>query len=184
MKLYYVVLLVSIAMSSDRIQAAEQVVNVGTKVVSPNGRFTLTLMADGNERSFSINDKRTGQTTIIPIEYSPVLALKWTPNSNTIVTVEHVAGGSIAGFLHFNGSHWVHVDAPPPESNFRYMVTRWVLGDRSVHLVYKVENTRSGTKAYDFSTCAFDVNPETGDISNLMRTPLSEMQLRLLKTEL
>ncbi len=115
---------------------------------SPDGRYTLKFISDPDDvsaiSSLAIVDNTTGQifrdSTVMPI-----LLVKWTGDSKTVVIVVHVSGGSEAIVYHLKkDNEWVNFNIEPsmgdafsvvyvnPKKNtidFRYKVHKKTTGD-------------------------------------------------------
>jgi hypothetical protein len=77
--------------------------------VSPNGAFTAIYTG-----AITITCKSRGSTVVLkPI--GPVFYLGWAPDSNSIFTVEHLAGGSELAVFHLVSGKWVRQEFDLPE---------------------------------------------------------------------
>jgi hypothetical protein len=145
-------------------------IEIGETFTSPDGRFTAQLANDDNG-DLGIKNNQTGETYKVGA-LTPLLSLKWTGDSKTIVTVEHIAGGSEANLVHFDGSKWNQFSADPPgdtHGSRRYEVVRQQVDWKRVKFVYKVTDEKSNGEVIKFYTCSFEVNPQTNIVSNVVK---------------
>src|SRR5438552_2196079 len=99
-------------MSSHAHSGPEQL-HDSTKVFSPNNKFVAVYHPDQIE----IIDADTGQL-YDSFSVLPVYALKWTGDSKTLAVVQHIAHGSEAVLVHFNGTKWEKLLIPPPGEGY------------------------------------------------------------------
>ena len=164
--------------------ANDKVIEVGKQFVSPDGRFTVHLDTNDHEYRFAIHDNETGQSDNSIVMPTILHALKWTGDSETIATVEHLAGGSLAGIIRFKNNHWVQSDIEPPESGRgSYEIIKWKVGEKFINLTYKVAHEKENGEKTGFSLCSFDLSPETGNISNVKILSLKEDAYRAVKSD-
>ena len=139
----------------------------GSISTSPNGEFLVTYSPD----QLQIRDKRTNKD-YKSITVLPVFFITWTGDSQTMVVVEHMAGGSTVVLAHFTGNEWESFTVSPPGKQYdNYSVVDLRAKDRTVHIAYKVVGRTTKEPEYYVST--FDVDPSTGKFSSVTRKPVS-----------
>lgn len=162
------VLIASLTAICHTASAADEV-RLDHRFVSPDGRFTAQLTNDekGNIR---ITDNKTGQ---VYKEWAvrPLYSLKWTRDSKTIVTIEHLAGGSETALIHFSENRWSRFPVSPPVKTppyHHYRVIRQEIEGNKVKLTYKVTDEQGNGMVTKFYTCSFEVNPSSRVIGNVI----------------
>ncbi len=110
----------------------------------------------------SVEDRRS-QTTALAGVLSPVFVISWTKDSQSIVTVEHIAGGTQAVVLHYQDDKWKRHEVEPlsEDRTGHYAVTGLKLGQNSFEVTYKVADN-SVTNDVDYYLCKFRVEASTG----------------------
>lgn len=149
-------------------------------VGSPNGE----LSAAYSGRSIRIRDNVTGRVyPEVPV-LTPLLSLKWTRDSKTIVTIEHIAGGSCAALVHFDGKTWRRYDADPSGGPYDHIeVLSQEIGQDRARITFAANVRRPGTIFAHF-ICAFDINAETNARSNETRKEVTETEFEALFSRL
>lgn len=143
--------------------------STGQSFPSPDGRFTARIES-GNYSNLRIRDNRTGVDAHATLML-PLLSLKWTGNSKAIVTVEHIAGGSIASITAFSKG-WTRTVLPPPRNGDTCEVVKEKIGWDKVFLTYKVKQRTSGLTPLCW-TSSFDVNASTEAITSITTQNIS-----------
>jgi len=93
---------------------AEQEMRSGEHVTSPDRRFTAEL-TDDPEGNLHIRSNSTSKLYKIGV-LRPLYSLKWTGDSQTVITIEHLAGGSQAVLIHFNQHNWNRFEVDPTDA--------------------------------------------------------------------
>lgn len=145
----------------------------GFRLNSPDGKFTAELVKD-EEGYIHIIDNQTKARFKVGSLY-PIYAMQWANDSRTLVTTEHIAGGSVAFLIHLNDEKWTRSKASPPEetlpSYYHFAVVEQVIAKNAIKLKYKISEERGNGEKIDFFTCSFDVSPE-GIIKNVSKIPI------------
>jgi len=153
-------------------------------VTSPDGRFSIELNHRDRDYYFTITDHKLKKTVELPNVYRPVFAFEWSPDSKTVLSVEHAAQTSLIEILHFDGSHWKSFNIDPPLAkgdNYRFHAVHWDFTDDSLVTTYAVNNNevRNSTDLYKVT---FKVNVKTGGISHVTSAPLTVSEYIDLRT--
>jgi hypothetical protein len=155
-----------------------------TSLVSPNRELVATFVNqdDGwchleirNRQSELIDDSAKAQLT-------PIYLAEWTADSKTIITIGHVAHGSVATMFHDKDGGWVaRIIYPPSKATvpdlFRtiYEVSKVQVDGGEIDLTYEVglqtNDQQRGLHTTDYFT-TFMVDPSSGRSVELSRTPL------------
>lgn len=163
--------------------AAELVpISNGATVTSPDGRFTARLTEeDAHGLNLAITDSRTPATERARIG-TPLLSMRWTFDSRTIVSIEHLAGGSQLALLHFYESGWKRIEVIPPNGlEGHFEVIRQQMHRDSVTVTYKVTKEKPNGAVASAFTCSFDVDAASGRISQLRRRRINLEMYRQLR---
>lgn len=131
--------------------------------VSPDGRFAATGF-------IRILDRVFGKEYKIPV-LPPISSLEWTKDSKTIVTVSHIAGGSYAVLLHFDGEEWQKIEFEPPAKLITspyvdYVVLQAKAREHSVFVKYRIRTKMHALDGYKTITYSCTVDPVTRERTN------------------
>jgi len=132
----------------------------GRHASSPDGKLYVYYEAP----TFEIRDSKTSAVLGSKEQEQPVLAVRWTGDSKTLVIVEHIAHGSYASFLHWDGTAWRprSVETPFERLIYRGLAVVDVKPDReTVDIKYK---TYIPTRLISFTYI-----PVTGNATNIRR---------------
>jgi hypothetical protein len=120
----------------------------GEHFKSPDGRFIAECNGGGvlpAVDKITIVDSKTGEI-YSSIEVDPPLySLAWTGDSETIVVVTHIAGGTVAGTVHLHHGRW-NVNSADPREGDKYRVVRETLRKHSIELTYQVTEIPSSAE--------------------------------------
>lgn len=106
-----------------------------------------------------------------------LLYLHWAENSQSIVTVEHIAHGSYGRIIYLKDDKWMNVQVEPPSDGMRdSAVVRLEVKRGQAHYGFAVRHVKSNGMPLDYQVCNLDVNLQTGEISNLKRTSISQAE--------
>lgn len=103
-----VVVLLPTTRSSQAIVREEVIRNQWMR--SPNGEFSAAYSGGSLVLRRNTVDE-PGQKVAV---FAPLFSFQWATNSKTIVTVEHLAGGTCAALIHFNGKSWRRHESSRP----------------------------------------------------------------------
>ena len=160
----------------------EQEIELGQSVGSPDGRFTAVLTND-TQGNLHIKSNTTGELYKIGV-FRPLYSLEWTGDSQTVVTVEHLAGGSQAVLIHFDGDKWSRFEVDPtepPPPYHHYAVIRKEIGRDTVKLRYKATDEKGNGIVTKFYVRSFDVDPRTRSITNIQTREISGNEYSALR---
>ncbi len=138
--------------------------NSGRHAASPDGELYVFYEAP----TFQIRDAKTSAVLGSVEQEQPVQALRWTGDSKTLVVVQHVAHGSDAYFLHWDGIAWrpQFVDDPFENEDYRAIAVIDVKPHKeTVDITYK---TSIPTRLVSFTFTA-----STRKVSNLQRREIT-----------
>lgn len=125
----------------------------GDTVASPDGRHSAIYL--GSQVRIDEN----------PVKVLTVIAMNWTGDGNTLVIVEHLAGGSQLSLVHLVDSQWKRFEIEPPlETYDDISVVELAVRKDSVRVKYKL--TQRNNQEFRFYACSFDLDPATQTRSN------------------
>jgi hypothetical protein len=154
----------SFAVTAPALKQPQQL-DEGTTIRSPDGKVIVIYKPDRLEIRDRKRDRLLSSTIVVP-----VIALRWTGDSRTLVVVEAIAHGSAATIIHFNGKQWEGFDVIPPGEDYRdYAVVDLKTQRDLVQLSYKA----SGTAIYHIS---FTLDPFSRKLSNTRKRKISFQQ--------
>jgi hypothetical protein len=135
---------------------------------SPDGKLSAQLGQVDENEVLSIKNNKTGTVdNSQSIELPPVFTIKWTGDSQSIVTVGHIAGGSQATVYHNNNGTWNKIDVYP-DNRPAYDVIGLQIGRSSVAVSYKAIQhvTKSnGAPTAVYYKLEMNLNPAIGKIT-------------------
>jgi hypothetical protein len=150
---------------TDRACNAQRTLKDGQTFTSPDNRYSLKLIADASNVSaidgFIITNNGTGEEfqDVLP---PPVYWIKWSQDSETIVFIVHVAGGSLADIYTLRNNKWINY-TPEPTVGDHYAVIGQHVGNHTVALIYKVGDKAAGR----FYVYSFVFHPDTAARSDV-----------------
>lgn len=157
--------------------SAQEPVLPGVSVVSPNARYCVQLEVIDGLLRFVIKDSKTERTDD-SIESTGPLYLHWATNSKSFVTVEHISKGSYGRLVYLADDRWLSVPVKPPfKGKMNYGVINLQLETDHVHYRFTVTKLSDDWMPIDNSFCDLDVALETGEVSNVKWTSVSEAEL-------
>lgn len=124
----------------------------GDNVPSPDGRHTAIYLGS----QVRIDDN--------PVKVLTIIAMNWTGDGNTLVIVEHLAGGSQLALIHLVDGQWKRFEIEPRLHYDDISVVELVVRKDSVKIKYKL--TQRSDHEFRFYACSFDVNPTSQIRSN------------------
>ena len=98
---------------------------------------------------------------IIPTLF-PILSIKWTGDSKSIVVINHIAHGSEAGVYHFDGKKWDVYEACPRTSDY-YEVVGEMVGKDTVKFSYVIIKRTPGNLRDRYYIYTFVFHPDTNE---------------------
>jgi hypothetical protein len=111
-----------------------------------------------------------------PVKVLTVIVMSWTGDGNTLVLVEHLAGGSQLALVH---SQWKRFEIEPQLSPYDDIsVIELAVRKDSIRVTYKLMQ-QSG-QDFRFYVCSFDVDPATQARSNEVTKKLTAAQYEKL----
>jgi hypothetical protein len=158
--------------------------------ISPDNHFSLVYGGFiDREFQYAIKNRQTGTIErFAEPDYSlwgPLYSVQWTGDSRSVLLVYHIADGSVATVLHFNGTTWRELDiAPTPvdsrcpkdevtengktsfEPSYFGTVFDHKVGHSEVWISYGIQTDESRRHSH-FYVCNFNYNPETQSLSHV-----------------
>lgn len=130
---------------------------------SPDGKYAAKCVGGGTVPAvdqIQVIENGSGRV-LAKFEVNPPLySIRWTRDSKSLVTVSHIAGGTVAGVIHFDGTNWKEHSADPREGD-KYSVIRHVENESTIQLMYKIQVLASNDNAGKFYTYEFVFDPAT-----------------------
>jgi hypothetical protein len=98
---------------------------------------------------------------------TPVHSVIWSPDSMTIVVIQHMANGRVPGVAHLSGGVWrfstIYLPITGPA---RYSVTKLVFIPKGVRLTYRVAETKLNGTITGYEVTGLDVDASDFSVSN------------------
>jgi len=172
------ILLSAIALlSAGQSVSQDESIPTGLPFPSPNGRYSVELQEIDRLPHFIIKDiasDRVDNSIVMP---TVLLYLHWAADSQSIVTVEHIAKGSYGRVIYLKGSKWVNAEIDAPgEAMMNATVIRLELNPDHVHYKFAVDYVKSNGMSFKYKFCDLDVRLESGEVSNVKWTSISHAE--------
>jgi len=150
----------------------------GKEIASPDGKYKVYLRSNAPATSWAGKYViENNQTKIVDdsIEMPTVLLfLRWTANSKSFVSIEHIANGSYGRVVYLRNHRWKSQEiAPPGNQMMKYSVTKLELGDNSAHLTFSVTYIKPNGYPINDKTCDIKVDIENGCLITTKWSPSS-----------
>ena len=149
----------------------------GAAFRSPNGRFTVSVKFE----NLTIKDNQTGEV-FPPVQVlTPLYVLQWASDSQSLVTVEHIAGGTTAGIIHYTNGSWLNRSASPDnDPPFKqYEIVSLIPQPPGIRLTYECTlRSGSGNRYYTYS---FNINPQSAERSAVTKQEITKSRFASLK---
>jgi len=145
----------------------------GATFASPGGVRVATFTGAG----FEIRESATSKVSVVH-SLPPVFQAVWMQDSRTLLTLEHVAGGTCAVCFHL-GDHgdWVRIPTAPPLGPYQsYIVKRWTFDKSGIRITYATRSRREAVLTT--SEVSFDLDPQSGAVTHLTSVKTGEEPLR------
>lgn len=161
---------------------AYDIIPAGKVFIAPNKSRSIELLDKNNNYYYLITNKVSGETEKIEAEYNPVYSIDWSQNSKSIFVAAHVARGILVQILHLAGEQWnkYTIDVPEQRSH-EWVLLDWKIKPDVLVIECKVILQKDNGEAYACYKGVFDVNPSTGETSNLKKEPLTSEECLKLK---
>lgn len=146
-------------------------------IVSPDQRFAAKL-ADDQQGNIHIVDNSSGVTQKVR-SFRPLLSLKWSGDSKSLVTIEHLAGGSQTAIIHFDGDKWTRSEVDPIAETppyHHYTVIKQEVGWDAIRVTYKVTDEKGNGVPFGYYICSFTVDAATGARKNFVKRRINEKE--------
>jgi len=159
-----------IAIATSRADQTPPQLRNGRHVPSPNGKLIVFYSAP------KVEIRDAGTSAILgTAEATPVHALRWTADSKTLIIVEHIAHGSDAFVVHFDGKRWKSIIPG----------LRWAKDYRAIAVVSvapRKDSVELSYKTYgDTYLVSFTLTPPSKKPSHFQRRKISLQQWQQLK---
>ena len=156
---------------------ADQGVPPGLPFVSPNGLCSVELIEIDREWRYAIRNVKSGYVDNSIVMPTVLLYLHWAANSQSIVTVEHIAKGSSGRVIYLKGGKWMDVKVNPPGDGWRdFAIVNLEIGADHVHYKFVVRHIKNDGIPLDHKFCDLDVDLRTGRRSNVRWISISEQE--------
>ncbi len=156
--------------------AANEIVSPDRMFVSPDGVFSMRLVEINRQWRYAITDLRNGAVDSHIVMPTVLLYAHWTADSRAIVTVEHVAGGSIGRVLCQKNGRWTDVEIAPPrycEWQHPTVTDLQIKGD-DLHFRFALSCSTDAEHANEYSLYEANVSAIDGRITHARRFVVSE----------
>lgn len=98
---------------------------------------------------------------------TPVYSVQWSPDSKTIVLIQHMANGCVPGVAHLSKGTWKFSTIYLPiEGPARYSVSKLVFFHTGIRFTYRVATTKINGSITGYQVTGLDVDPSDFSISN------------------
>ena len=175
-----VIALLLIALAANAANAEEMIRN-GTEFPSPDGKFIAQI---DQPAGWVVNIKNKQSGVVEPVEVGTLIySLKWTGDSQTIVMVVHVSGGSETWLIHHEQNQWRLGEVGDPDGAERGAIIKQEIGWNSVRLTIKGTNLDSRGKITEFHVTTFYVNTDSGAVSNISKRVIDKNAYMALKPD-
>jgi hypothetical protein len=172
-RLFAVVFIIAIACEG---RAQDEGIHSGQTVASPNGIFTVEYTDSGGlipgVDGFIVKNNKTGNT-YPPIDVAILYPVKWTGDSQTIVSVKAIAGGDTVDVFRLEGNEWKGYSADLGKGN-SYTVIRELVEYNVIELTYIIREIGPNNSSADFYTYSFTFHPDTAQHTNEQMKQLDE----------
>jgi hypothetical protein len=145
--------------------------------MSPNGRYIVRLVTVEKEQHFQITDLKTKQVNDSIVMPTLLMYLHWASNSQSFVTIEHIAEGSYGRLVLLRNDKWNSLEIMPPNNSMmRFSVVSSKLEQERVHFFFCVERRKEKGFFYDYAFYNVDVELRTGKVLDATWTPTSQAE--------
>ena len=162
----------------------ESIPTAGKTFVSPDKRFSVVTKVADQEFHLVITDARTGSVSQLTNALCPIFALQWSPDSKTLLAIEHASETSVIGLTHWNGHRWLQfeIDGPKVGDNDKIHVVNWEYKDNYLATSYLVDNRADNGESLHFYKCTFRINPSNGKTSEVTKTKITREEFLSLRS--
>jgi hypothetical protein len=125
----------AVAVASVAAQQPEQPMLKKANDTSPDGRFLVRRFGEEIEIT-DLSSHRVYRR----IGVLPSYIVQWLPDSKTIAVLQHLAGGSEATVVHFDGHKWRAIQATPKNVNYDHIdIVEVTPHDGHLQLLYRAD---------------------------------------------
>jgi hypothetical protein len=156
------------------IENPEAIPTAGKSFVSPDQRFSVQTAVADRELNIVIKDAQTGLISRLTNDLCPIFVLEWSPDSKSLLAVEHASETSLIEVIHWNGHRWLQfeIDVPEEGEDDKFHVVSWEFKTGYIKATYTVDN-RENRKALDLYKCTFHIDPANGKESDVTKTAIT-----------
>lgn len=158
-------------------KGSEYNIDVGEKFESPNGIYTAQLES-GLTDNLEITNNKSHKAFYGTVD-TPLLSLKWTPDSKAIVVVEHMAGGSSAFIIYLLMDATTRFDGTSPSNSTYCRVLKIEPKKERVLITYLLSTGRRNLNWIS----SFEMDQNTGKKSHVTSRPITQEKARQLSTK-
>ena len=136
---------------------------------SPNNEFSATTEGGNISISAPATHKHFPLIEVMP----PVLALLWSSDSKTLISVEHLAMITDVNLNHFDGTHWTRFEADPIKFApiYKYVLVKLRAGKDTVHASFTGQGDHG-----ELYCVEFDVRPSDNSYHHVIARKLSDKE--------
>lgn len=153
--------------------------------VSPNKLYLAQVSIRDTDSILIVKNQKTGAIEAsMTILLTPILHLQWSPDSRSIVLVQHLARSSLASIINHQSDGWVKYDCEPKidGDNIHFFVVGIKFLKKSLLISYGISKDNNVTA--DFQRYAYDVNCQTGMMTLTSATSITlDAFIKLRKKE-
>jgi hypothetical protein len=135
---------------------------------SPDGRFIVRCFDEHVEIANAVTGETSGRIGVLPS-----YIVSWIQDSRTVAVLEHLAGGSDAVLIHFDGQRWRVIRTwPLEESDYDHIaVVELTPEHNSFRISYRADLREDSRVLYFL--IKFDIDLQTGEQRNKSVRPIS-----------
>lgn len=152
---------------------------------SPNKKYSAQFTRTDRDITLIIKNQKTHQQDLLITNLIPAVEhAQWSPDSYSLLIVQHLSGGSLATLVHDDATNgWVWHDCPPPlDIPCSYFLVGIQFLQKTARFIYGVDPPRSlrSSSIKGQQICIFDVDYETGKRTLKKLGPLTAQDLNHL----
>ena len=167
----------------EAINNLEAIPTAGKTYVSPDKRFSVQTGVADRELQLVIKDRSTGSINHLTNSLCPIFCVQWSPDSKTLLAVEHASETSLIELVHWDGHGWhpFEIDAPEEGDNDKFHVTKWEFTGDHLEATYLVDNRTDKGESVNFYRCTFRIDPRDGKTSNVAKMKITRKEFLSLR---
>ena len=161
----------------------DSIPTAGKTFVSPDKRFSVETEIADQEFHLVITDAQTGSMRHLANALCPIFALQWSPDSKTLLAIEHASETSVIGLTHWDGHHWLQfeIDGPEVGNNDKVHVTGWEYKSHYLETTYLIDDRADNGDSGSFYKCTFRIDPASGKTADVTKTKITRLDFLALR---